>query len=338
VNPLEMARAFSSFANGGRRIDGGAFGNRPRAIVRVDDDHNHTVDANTVVGRRVLPPNTTALLTSLLERVVTSGTGKHAALADGRPVAGKTGTTENYGDAWFVGYTPQLAVAVWVGYPSKLQPMLTDFHGQPVAGGTFPALIWKSFMDRALPYLKDQPESFPTPQLPYAAQRYVVFRDGRLELDNGNCHSPKLVLYYTGEGPSRTANCKPNEVDVPNVVGEPVATAKARVAAQPLTASFIWRPAKPGERLGIVRGQFPKSGTLSSYDKLTLLLSKPLHGVVPKVIGLSLRRAQALLGRIKLDVSVTPDGAKAGRVVSQSVHWDVAAKPGMKITLVVAAG
>jgi beta-lactam-binding protein with PASTA domain len=59
---------------------------------------------------------------------------------------------------------------------------------------------------------------------------------------------------------------------------------------------------------------------------------------VPKVVGLSLRRAQALLGRIKLDVSVTPDGAKAGRVVSQSVHWDVAAKPGMKITLVVAAG
>ena len=53
-------------------------------------------------------------------------------------MAGKTGTTENYGDAWFVGYTPQLAVAVWVGYPTTLKPMLTEFHGEPVAGGTLP--------------------------------------------------------------------------------------------------------------------------------------------------------------------------------------------------------
>ena len=67
-----------------------------------------------------------------------SGTGKRAQLPDGRPVAGKTGTTENYGDAWFVGYTPQLVVAVWVGYPNKLVPMLSQFHGEAVAGGTFP--------------------------------------------------------------------------------------------------------------------------------------------------------------------------------------------------------
>jgi penicillin-binding protein 1A len=339
VNPLEMARAFSGFANGGRRIDGAAFGNLPRAIVRVDDDHGHLIDDNAVVGRRVLPPNTTALLNSLLERVVTSGTGKHAQLPDGRPVAGKTGTTENYGDAWFVGYTPQLAAAVWVGYPNQLRPMLTDFHGQPVAGGTFPALIWKSFMERALPYLQAPPESFPSPQLPYASQKYVVFRNGQLELDNGNCHSPKLVLYYSGEGPSRTANCKPNEVDVPQVVGDTVAQAKARLAAQPLTPAFIWRPAQPGERLGIVRAQFPKNGTLSSYDKLTLVLSKPLHGVVPNVVGLRLKRARALLARLELDLDVEPGGARdSARVLSQSVHWDVAAKPGMKLTLVVAAG
>ena len=67
-----------------------------------------------------------------------AGNGTRAALSDGRPVAGKTGTTENYGDAWFVGYTPQLVVAVWVGYPNELRPMLTDFHGEPVAGGPTP--------------------------------------------------------------------------------------------------------------------------------------------------------------------------------------------------------
>ena len=82
----------------------------------------------------------------MLQSVVRAGPARRAALAD-RPVAGKTGTTENYGDAWFVGYTPQLVDAVWVGYPNKLKPMLTEFHGEPVAGGTFPALIWKTFME-----------------------------------------------------------------------------------------------------------------------------------------------------------------------------------------------
>ena len=110
------------------------------------------------------------LLTSILQRVVTQGTGKRAALAD-RPVAGKTGTTDNYGDAWFVGYTPQLAVAVWVGYPDKLKPMLTEFGGKPVAGGTLPAQIWKAFMTAADKQLKIEPEQFPgTPYLPAAGE------------------------------------------------------------------------------------------------------------------------------------------------------------------------
>ena len=61
---------------------------------------------------------------------------------------GKTGTTDNYGDAWFVGYTPELVVAVWVGYPDALTPMLTEFNGEPVAGGTLPAMIWKEFVEK----------------------------------------------------------------------------------------------------------------------------------------------------------------------------------------------
>ena len=103
-----------------------------------------------------------ALLTQLLQGVVTSGTGTAAALPN-QPVAGKTGTTENYGDAWFVGYTPQLVTAVWVGYPKGLRPMLTEYHGRPVAGGTFPAQIWKSFMESALAAIDAQPASFPSP-------------------------------------------------------------------------------------------------------------------------------------------------------------------------------
>ncbi len=153
ANPLEMARAFSTFANGGQRIDGSILGNQPRAVTKIGKRENEPV------GHRVLSPEKTAILNSILQKVVTQGTGRRAALGD-RPVAGKTGTTENYGDAWFVGYVPQVTVAVWVGYPRELRSMETEFHGDAVAGGTFPAEIWRTFMQQALRYLKKEPESF----------------------------------------------------------------------------------------------------------------------------------------------------------------------------------
>ena len=90
-------------------------------------------------------------MTSMLSSVVTQGTGTRAQIP-GAFVAGKTGTTENYGDAWFVGWTDKITVAVWVGYPDELRPMETEFNGEPVAGGTYPAAIWKSFVEAARKY------------------------------------------------------------------------------------------------------------------------------------------------------------------------------------------
>ena len=84
----------------------------------------------------------------MLETVLQYGTGRAAAI--GQFAAGKTGTTSNYGDAWFVGWDRKYTVAVWVGYPNKLIPMTTDYDGGPVLGGTFPALIWHDFMISAL--------------------------------------------------------------------------------------------------------------------------------------------------------------------------------------------
>jgi penicillin-binding protein 1A len=338
VNPLEMARAFSAFANGGRRIDGAAFGNRPRAISVVRNDSGRIVDDNLPVRRQALTVNTAALVTSLLQGVVRAGTGKRAQLSDGRPVAGKTGTTENYGDAWFVGYTPQLVTAVWVGYPNGLRPMLTEFHGDSVAGGTFPALIWKTFMQRALPYLQDSPQDFPSVSLPYPVQRLVVYRDGKLELDNGNCHNPKLLLYFSGQQPPRTANCKVNEVDVPHVVGQSLGQAKARLAAQPLRATYVYAPARPLQKLDVVMRQYPARGTLSSYDKVTLVLPKALHGAVPKVVGLRLARAKARLERYHLRWKVGGSPSAAARVIAQSPRWGVAGRRGLVVTLAVKGG
>jgi membrane peptidoglycan carboxypeptidase len=338
VNPLEMARAFSAFANGGKRVDGAAFGNHPRAISVVRNQNDTIVDDNLPVRRSVLTPDTAALETSLLESVVTGGTGKRAQLSDGRQVAGKTGTTENYGDAWFVGYTPQLVAAVWVGYPNTLRPMLTEFQGGPVAGGTFPALIWKSFMEKALPYLHDAPESLPSLSVPYSVSKLVVYRNGQLQLDNGNCHSPRQLLYFEGRGPARTADCKVNEVDVPRVVGETVQQANARLASMPLTPQYVYQPAKPRQRLGIVLRQYPAKGTLSSYQKVTLVLPRALHGVVPKVVGLRLARAKARLERFHLKWKVDGHPPGSAVVAWQSPRWRTAATRSLTVLLAVKDG
>jgi len=334
VSAIEMARAYGTFANGGSRVDGSVFGNVPRTVTRIDDDQGKTIYANAPVARRVLSPTEDEVLTQLLEGVVTSGTGTRAQIP-GRVVAGKTGTTENYGDAWFVGYTPQLVTAVWVGYPDRLRPMLTDFHGGPVAGGTFPAAIWKSFTTSALAAMNARPEAFSPPPYISVTSRRVTYRNGQTELDNGLCRNTSLIVYFSGRGPARTADCKRNEVDVPNVVGWKLANARLRLRAQPLTPQLVYKPASAGQRIGVVLRQFPRTGTLSSFGKVTLVLAKPLHGVVPRLVGLQADSARAKLTRLKLVPLVK--GA-AGRVIAQRPAAGVAAAPGMSVTLILGRG
>jgi penicillin-binding protein 1A len=337
VNPLEMARAFSTFANRGRRIDGSIFGNRPRAIAWVHKKGEKR-RPNAPVHRPVLEAEKADLMNDILQKVIRQGTGTKAALSGGRPAAGKTGTTENYGDAWFVGYTPQLAVAVWVGYPNNLTPMLTEFEGEAVAGGTYPALIWKSFMDSALKHLDEETAYFDPPSLPYSVPRNVVQRGGRILVDNGVCREAKSVWYFYGQEPGREAACKPNEVEVPRVVGSTLTEAKERLSAQPLEYDLIYKPARPGQRLDVVLGQIPGRGTLSAYDEVTLILAKPRFGVVPSVVGMPVPTAVKRLERLKLQPAVV-GGAMQGRVIRQHPRGGlVAAAPGMPIRLVVSAG
>jgi penicillin-binding protein 1A len=146
VTPLEMAYAYSTLANNGERVWGtmGPTSRSPVAIEKVLDPDGHTRDQNHIRHTRVIPYGVAQTAKGILSQVITSGTGTAAQI--GEFAAGKTGTTENYGDAWFVGFNKDLTVAVWVGYPDKLRPMLTEYHGGPVAGGTFPAEIWHDFM------------------------------------------------------------------------------------------------------------------------------------------------------------------------------------------------
>ncbi|MGA9874424.1 MAG: transglycosylase domain-containing protein [Solirubrobacteraceae bacterium] len=154
VTPLDMAHAYETIAHGGQRVSGSLVSDlQPVGIQEVDagghtlpDGHHH--DVNQVITRSVLPPEVASTETSVLETVLEYGTAKSSAL--GQFAAGKTGTTSNYGDAWFVGWDSKYTVAVWVGFPNSLVPMTTEYDGGPVLGGTFPAMIWHNFMTSAI--------------------------------------------------------------------------------------------------------------------------------------------------------------------------------------------
>jgi penicillin-binding protein 1A len=149
VTPLDMAHAYQTFATGGRFVTGSL--GLPKAAVGIrdvcrlkDGEGCEDVDTNEKRIKRVIPEGDAATIRQLLSTVVTSGTAVRARLDEF--AAGKTGTTENYGDAWFVGFTKRMTVAVWVGYPNAFKPMETEYRGDPVAGGTYPAEIWRDFM------------------------------------------------------------------------------------------------------------------------------------------------------------------------------------------------
>jgi len=162
VTPLDMAHSYETIAHGGERVSGTmAKADAPVGIQEVEAGGRSLPDGsrrdtNMVETKRILPSEVAATETSMLETVLQYGTAKAAALDEF--AAGKTGTTSNYGDAWFVGWNHKYTVAVWVGYPNKLIPMTTDFNGGPVLGGTFPALIWHDFMISALGIEKERAE------------------------------------------------------------------------------------------------------------------------------------------------------------------------------------
>ncbi|MBA2463064.1 MAG: PBP1A family penicillin-binding protein [Actinobacteria bacterium] len=339
VNPLELARAYASFATGGRRIDTSLKrANQPRVIAEVRDEEGKPILINRPRGKRVLTPGQAAFVSSILQRVVVEGTGVRAALAD-RPVAGKTGTTENYGDAWFVGYTPQLVVAVWVGYPTTLQPMLTEFNGESVTGGSYPALIWKTFAEKALE-MGAEPETFPSPPSLFTVPKLVAKRitpsGERLLLDNGQCRNSREVVYFEGTEPSSVANCRDDEVQVPDVRGQSLAKAEARLDAQPLTPELVFKPAEPLQPAGVVIGQRPRVGYASSFDRVILIVTKPLHGVIPNLVGKSVDDARRRLAKLKLEPEISWTEGKSGTVLRQRPEPGLAAAPGLKIRLVVA--
>lgn len=148
ITPLEAANAYATIASGGYR-------NTPTAIDRVvfprtsaQFPGGKTVDLGNPKRAKTFQNGVTGEVTKILARNVTGGTGTRAQIQC--PAAGKTGTTDNFRDAWFSGFSPRLATSVWVGYPDRQIEMRSQYFGSPVAGGTFPAIIWGKYMRVAL--------------------------------------------------------------------------------------------------------------------------------------------------------------------------------------------
>jgi penicillin-binding protein 1A len=156
VTPMDMASVYSTLAAGGVY-------SKPMAIRKVILPGGKVdTEAGWGVPRRerAVPDWVAAQVVDILEKNMTSGTGVGAYF--GGTAAGKTGTTDNYADAWFCGFTPGLEATVWIGYPKGEIPM-TSVHGISVSGPTFPATIWKLFMERAITYAPF-PKEFSSPK------------------------------------------------------------------------------------------------------------------------------------------------------------------------------
>jgi penicillin-binding protein 1A len=158
--PLELTDVYATLASGGIH-------HAPQAFQSIRGPRGNEIQPKST-GRRVLNANVAAQVTGALQRVVTNGTGTAAALGS-RPVAGKTGTAENFQDAWFCGYVPQLATCVWVGYPKGEIPLLNVEGVGEVFGGTLPAQIWQRYMSGAVGDLPAKP--FPAPD--YTGGSYI---------------------------------------------------------------------------------------------------------------------------------------------------------------------
>src|SRR5437764_2601700 len=141
VTPLEMASAYATFAAGGVY-------RAPKLASQVTDASGKVLDDGPSPPVQAIPSGIADQVTQILQQVITRGTGTAAAI--GQPAAGKTGTATDFRNAWFVGYTPALATATWVGYRDTNQPLL-NVEGVPqMTGGTIPAKIWSGYMKGAL--------------------------------------------------------------------------------------------------------------------------------------------------------------------------------------------
>jgi penicillin-binding protein 1A len=336
VNPLEMASACGTLANNGVY-------NPPICVTKVTDANGNLLFENVPQGKRVVREDVAAVVNSILEDVVKHGTGRSARI--GRPQAGKTGTTDNYADAWFVGYTPELSAAVWVGYTQGLIPM-RSVHGITVYGGTFPAQIWAKFMKKALADVP--PSSFNKAEFGGEEEgddwvSVTICTESGL-LATPYCPHTETRYFRRGEEPTERCDLHrtPSDVQVrvPSVVGmtESAAVSVIRNAGLVPSVSYAYSSTVPR---GVVISQSPLGGTnIDRESTVSITVSSGTHSQskVPNVMGMTETEAKQTLTAAGFTYKVIysptePD--RVGIVINQFPGAGASAGPGSQIIITV---
>ncbi len=350
VNPLDMASAYGTLAANGTH-------HPPVAITKITAPDGEVLYKDESEPEEAIEPSVAYLATTALQQVIERGTG--ATYGDiGRPAAGKTGTAQEYRDAWFVGYTPDLVASVWVGYPEGSIEMKPDctYSTQPckptrtltsggVTGGSFPTQIWSAFMLQALSGVPAS--SF----IPPAAGTVTVEVDTRT-----GCLATKLTpeefsapaTFAEGTEPEESCPFEGEGVEVPSVVGFPVDEAAGIIeragfaVARQEVGSSTYPP-------GTVVAQSPGGGSRAEPGS-TVTLSVATPGApsadvggstVPDVLGQSESSAESELHSQGFDVRVvyqsesSPGQARKNRglVWKQSPSSGTSAEAGSLVTI-----
>lgn len=301
VSPLDMASAYGTFASEGIHVD-------PIFVTAIETHDGINLYEAVPVVTEAFDREIAQTVTAALTEVVKRGTGQQAKI--GRPVAGKTGTSQDHHDAWFVGYTPELSAAVWVGFPEgqiTMEPPTTPFT---ITGGTWPAQIWSRFAAAALSATPfgTLAEADTSGQVtvevdlstgflagPFCPRQHVhrvqVPADGA---PNVICpvHNPQGVVAV-------------GSADLPDVIGSDLGSAVAALAEAGFKAKVDYRD---GGALapGTVFGQEPSAGfpaQAGSTVRLTVAGPEP-GSVIPSVLGFPVDHAVSELGEIGISIEV----------------------------------
>lgn len=347
VNPLGMASAYATLANNGVRRE-------PVAITRiVDTTTGDVIYEDQTEPDRVLDPGVAYLVTTALKAVVERGTGVRAQI--GRPAAGKTGTAQEYRDAWFAGYTPDLSAAVWVGYPEGEIEMKASCGGDPgcrptrllsgsgVTGGTWPAVIWERFMSRAL--IGVPATDFAKPDIGLVTVR-IDSRTGCLASAFTPDEYKVSATFAKGTQPEKSCRNKKVGVRVPDVFSFPVDDARDVMKRAGFEVDLTYE-ASSTYPPGRVIGQSPGAGEKAPEGStVTLVVSQRSEKrEVPDVLGMTRAQAEAAIRNAGFDPEVITEsegGKKArrnkNRVWKQSPSGGTQAEEGSTVTIWVNPG
>lgn len=261
VSPLDMASAYATLARGGKYI-------APIAITKILDSDGRIIEEFKPKPKQVIEPWIAYTVTDILQDVIRHGTGTRARIS--WPAAGKTGTAQEYRDAWFAGYTPQISTAVWVGY-RKAQISMRNIHGfGRVYGGTLPAMIWRKYMVEAM---KGKPKvAFERPKLDKNVIQVKICKDSGL-LATPFCPNVRRQMFLKGKGPKEYCDIHKG-IELPDMVGM-VATDAINYLKSKKINSAVVNVYSDKYAVGLVVQQTPSVGTpIPENSSVTLYVSK----------------------------------------------------------------